>query len=167
MKKVEAKELSITRSKVIMEYIDLILTDSKNHGKGKIEFFSSWVEGRPEEMSVATISVPDTGYLKTIDNGITAQQSIVFYERILDDLIDNFINSNKITLGRFYVIRGGMGKNFDGVTIHSSLGSSLDINFRNASSEMREKIEEYNQKLESYYENRIDSTQEVDSIKRR
>lgn len=168
MKKIEAKELSPKRSEVIMEYIDLILIDSKNHGKGKIEFFSAWVEGRPEEMSVATISVPDTGYSRMIDNGIASQQRIVFYGQILRDLIDNFLDSDKITLGLFHTIRGGMGRNFDGVTIHSALGSSLEINFRNASSELREEIEKYNQTLQLYREGKENTiVEDNDSIKRR
>ncbi len=150
MKKTEALEIAPKVSKVVMEYIEQILTDPQNKGEGTIRFISEKVEGKKEDMCVIAISVPDTGYKTRIDSGITAQQKDYFLEQVLNDLLDCFLEADTLGVGLFYKIRGMMGPNFFGVTAFSASGSSLKIDFGYTSRYLDAVIAEYNQRIECY-----------------
>lgn len=145
MKKREAELLALDRSRVLMEYIEQILSDSEGKGRGTIELFSDKVEGYQELMSIFVISVPERGFLKPINSGITSQQSEVFYEQVLKDLIENYLDSDTIELGNFYSMRGTR-KNFDGLMVTGINGNTLKINFNGISN--NETIDWYRKKIQ-------------------
>lgn len=150
MKKREAQERAPEVSRVVMEYIEQILTVSRNKSEGTIKFVSEKVEGKPEDMCVIAINVPDTGYRTRIDSGITAQQKDYFLEQVLKDLLDCFLEADTLGVGSFYSIRGMMGPSFFGVKAFSATGSSLKIDFGYTSSYLDEVIVKYNQRIENY-----------------
>ena len=149
MKKKEAIEIATKVSKVIMEYIELILTDSIKV-KGKIEFIPGRVEGYQEKMSMVIISVPEKNFHKEINSGIPAMHSIVFYTKILEDLVDYFLESESLCVGRFYHVNGMMGPSFHGLKADSISGNCIHINFPQIGTELNDAIGIYNSKIEEF-----------------
>lgn len=151
MKKVEAQEIALKVSHVVMEYIDQILTDSIRVN-GKIDFVLERVDGYKEPMCVFVISVPQREFNRRINSKIPNVHSDVFYMQLLNDLADSFLNSETIKIGTFYNINGIMGPTFHGIDVKSLSGNSIKINFRNIGTEIRPYIEEYNNRIWEYEE---------------
>lgn len=149
MKKKEAEEIAVKVSKVIMEYITNILTDS-GKVEGTINFESARVDGYQEKMCVVVISVPEKPFYKPINSGIPSIHSISFYKKILEDMIDTCLYSDQLSTSRFYSVKGMMGPTFQGVSAEGTLGNRLRINFTNIGTELNEAIAEYNKKIDVY-----------------
>ena len=158
MKKREAIEIAEKVSEVVMEYIEQILTDSVKV-EGKIEFIPGRIEGYPEKMSLVIISVPEKGFYKEINSRIPEIHSIAFYSIILEDLIDHFLESESLGVGRFYHVHGMMGPSFHGLTAASASGNRIHINFPQIGTELNDSIKEYNRKVD-LYESKIEKEKE-------
>jgi len=161
MKKKEAEEIAVKVSKVIMEYITNILTDNIKV-EGEINFVSGKVDGYQEPMCVVVISVPEKPFYKPINSGIPSIHSIPFYTRVLEDLTDNFLYSEELSIGGFYSIKSMMGPTFQGIDAVSSSGNQIRINFSNIGTELNDAIDEYNRKI-SLYESKIKEEQEKEN----
>lgn len=149
MKKKEAEEIAIDVSRVIMEYIEAILTDSVKV-TGKITFVSEKVEGYSEKMCVILISVPEKEFFRPINSKIPSIHSGTFHTQILHDLIDHFLYSDGLKIGRFYSIKGMTGPNFEGLDAEGPTGNQIKINFSYIGSDLKKEVDSYNQAIDDY-----------------
>ena len=108
MKKEEALKIAPERSKLLCEYIMQIL--SNNEGiNGEIRIDSAKINN--ERMLTFDITVSKKDFERHFNTGITTQQVDVLTEQILNDLIDNFMESETIGCTRYYSMSGGYGMN--------------------------------------------------------
>ncbi len=149
MKKVEAEQIAPEVSRVIMEYITNILTDSVSVD-GTIQFQSEKVEGYPEKMCEILISVPQKDFFRPINSKIPSVHSILFYTQILRDLTEHVLYSDTMSVGRFYSVKPFVGPYFNGLDATGPTGNRLKINFANIGTELSDAIDEYNEKFEAY-----------------
>lgn len=126
MKKEEARNVSLEKSKVVIDTIVAILTDSVQVD-GKMEFGID----KKENKNVCTldIAVPEKGYFRNWFMGVTSNHISIFYKQILSDILDNFIGLEKMSVSNFYTLKYSNGKNFEGITFKNSIGSKLSLNF--------------------------------------
>lgn len=146
MKKEEAKLLAPERAKLIIEYITQILSD-EDKVKGQIDFSFAKIE--KEEMCTFEISVSSKKFERHLNTGITLQQSDVLNEQILNDLIENFIDSEEIGITPFFSIKSTSGR-FNGIKCYNLNGSEIHLNFQNGGQRFEVLKAEYNQKLKDY-----------------
>lgn len=147
MKKEEALQLAPERSRLLCEYVTQILSDTQKVN-GEIRIDSARVEN--ERMIVYDISVPSKNFEKHLNTGITTQQIDVLTGQILNDLVDNFLESETMGCTKYYTIRGMFGGNMDGVSAMNSIGSNIKINFVCRGQQFDEQVREYNSKLDEY-----------------
>lgn len=126
MKKIEALQLAPQRSKLLIEYINQILSDEKQVN-ASVEI--QYAKINKELMVTYEIYVPNRNFEKHLNTGITSQQENVLISQILDDLVINYLESDTIQISRFYSIRS-FSANFDGVSIQGLNGTKISINFR-------------------------------------
>lgn len=126
MKKEEASRVSIEKSKIVIDTIIAILTDSVKIN-GKMEF--GMAKKGNENLCTLDIAVPEKDYYRHWFMGITTDHISIFYKQILRDILDNFIGLEKISMSDFYTIKYGNGKNFSGIIMKNSIGSQLSLNF--------------------------------------
>lgn len=93
----EAKELSKVRSKLIIEYINDILSDG-NKLKAKINLGIHEVDG--QDMCTADIYVPYKDFERHFNLGITPEYISILHEQLLNDLIP-YLDDNFIGVTRF------------------------------------------------------------------
>lgn len=123
MKKENIKKTAIKKSKVVMETLELILTDSIPV-EGKLEFDS--IEINEENVCTLEIYVPKRGYERHWLMDILVSYSEIFYKQILKDLLENFGNLERIKISSF----DKDSKNgFCGIKMENSLGSVVTLNF--------------------------------------
>ena len=135
------------RSKLLCEYIMQIL--SNNEGiNGEIRIDSAKINN--ERMLTFDITVSKKDFERHFNTGITTQQVDVLTEQILNDLIDNFMESETIGCTRYYSMSGGYGMNMKGVNIVNNIGSNIKINFVCRGDKFSEQIEIYNSRLNEY-----------------
>ena len=147
MKKEEALKIAPERSRLLCEYIIQILS-YKEKVNGEIRIDSAKINN--ERVLTFVISVPSKDFEKYLTTGITTQQVDVLTEQILNDVIDNFMESEDMGCTRYYSIRGGYGMNRNGVNIMNSIGSKISINFVCRGDKFNEQVEKYNLRLNEY-----------------
>lgn len=125
MKKEEAMQIAKEKSKVVMDTIAAILTDTIIV-EGKMEFSSAKKDA--ETLCTLDISVPKKEYYRNWYMGVTIDHAFLFYYQILEDILDNFDGLEKIKVSNFYSVYD-KGKNFKGITFKNSIGSKLNLNF--------------------------------------
>ena len=155
MKKEEALKMAPERSRLLCEYIIQILSDNEKIN-GEIRINSAKINN--ERMITFDISVPSRGFERHLNTGITAQQVDVLTEQLLNDLLDNFVESETIGCTSYYSIRGGYGMNMDGVNLVNNIGSKIKINFVCQGNKFREQVENYNARLNEYINQQENST---------
>lgn len=143
MKKIEAMQLSQERSRLLIEYINQVLSDEKVVD-AKIIIGSNKIE--KENIKTFDIYVPIRNFEKHLNTSITSQHENVLSSQILDDLIINYLNSKTIKLSRIYRIRGTFD-DFTGINITSCNGTKISIDFGYIDRDIEEN---YNCKLEEY-----------------
>lgn len=126
MTKEEAKKKAIEKSKVVMETLQLILTDSMQV-EGKIGFDSA--KNGNEKVYTLEIYVSKRNYERHWFLDIPVIHCNLFYKQILNDLVDNFGNLEKIKVGNFYTIKSDGNKTSYAIKIESSMGSTVTLNF--------------------------------------
>ena len=147
MKKEDAMQIAPERSKLLCEYITQILSDNEKVS-GEIRIDSAKINN--ERMLTFDIFVPSRNFEKHLNTGITTQQVDVLTGQILNDLIDNFTESETMGCTRYYSIRGGYGMNMNGVDAMNNIGSRIRINFVCRGDKFDEQLQNYNEKLDEY-----------------
>ena len=135
------------RSKLLCEYIIQILSGNEKVS-GEIKIDSAKINN--ERMLTFDITVPSKGFERHLNTGITIQQVDVLTEQILNDLIDNFVESETMDCTRYYSIRGGYGMNMNGVNAMNNIGSKIKINFVCQGDRFSKQVENYNSRLDEY-----------------
>lgn len=143
MKKDEAKELSIQRVDLIMEYINNILSDDELK-KANMEFDHAKING--QTMCTLEIFVPFRNFEKHLNLGITYDHINVLYKEFLDKIVTDVLPSDNIGATRFYTIKSNMGT-FTGIDALNINEASIEINMPGIKKEI---IDEYENKYNDF-----------------
>lgn len=148
MKKIEAKSLAPEKSKLVIEYITQILSDSEKTNS-TMDFWYAKIDG--QNMCTLDIYVPERNFEKHLNLGITIDHSLVLYEQILNDFLDTFLEHETMGATRYYSIKS-MQDNFSGVDAVNLNGSRIKINFNTTDSDFMNIISEYTQRYNEFAE---------------
>lgn len=141
MKKSEAKLLAPENSKILIGYITQILSSEEN---AKINI--SYAKIEKENVCTFDIYVPSQNFERHFNTGITLQQSDALNEQILNDLLDNFMDSETIGATTFYSIKSSGGQ-FNGVKCMNIQGNTIPINFIAQGNNFDKLVKAYNQRI--------------------
>lgn len=151
MKKIEAMEIAPLRSNLLIEYIDAFLMDTEMINP-KIRISSIKFDGDSEPVKTFDIYIPENGFERHFNTGITFQQRDVLDNQILNDLAEHYMELSNVKLSTFTTIRSGRFQNFDGVFIQGNDGRTVSINMGYVDQNI---INQYNTKLQEYAKNAI------------
>lgn len=150
MKKQEAIELAIDKSRVMIEYLEQILSD--DNILGNMTFRSSKVEGEDEKMCTVDIMLSN-GKEKHLNLGIPSIHSDIFTRQFTSDLVDRFAKDDIMGVSPYFEIksmppisRSGM----DAISINKETGNinnHIKIDFYYKGQDFDSIMEEYNKKL--------------------
>jgi len=126
MKKEEALVLAPQRSKLIIEYIEQILSDNQKVS-GNIRLNSHKIDN--QNMCTLDIIVPQTNFEKHINLGITSDHADLLYAQLFKDFLTTFLEHETIGISKYYTVKYNMQENFTGVNAINSNSSELKINF--------------------------------------
>lgn len=148
MKKIEAKALAPEKSKLVIEYITQILSDSEKVNS-VMNFWYAKIDG--QNMCTLDIYVPETNFEKHLNLGITIDHSLVLYEQILNDFLDTFLEHQTMGVTRYYSIRS-MQNDFSGVDAVNRNGSRIKINFNTTDPDFMNIVSEYTRRYNEFAE---------------
>ena len=150
MKKQEAMVLAIDKSRVMIEYLEQILSD--DNISGNMTFRSSKVEGEDEKMCTVDIMLSN-GKEKHLNLGIPSIHSDIFTRQFTSDLVDRFAKDDIMGVSPYFEIksmppisRSGM----DAISINKETGNinnHIKIDFYYKGQDFDSIMEEYNKKL--------------------
>lgn len=143
MKKEEAKELSIQRVNLIMDYINNILSD-KEVVNSKMNFSHAKIDG--QTMCTLDIYVPSRNFEKHLNLGITYDHINVLYKEFFDRVISDVLPNDEIGATCFYTVKSNMGS-FSGIDVINVNDSNININMLGIN---REVIDEYDKNYKAY-----------------
>ena len=146
MKKIKAKALAPEKSKLVIEYITQILSDSEKVNS-VMDFWYAKIDG--QNMCTLDIYVPETNFEKHLNLGITIDHSLVLYEQILNDFLDTFLEHQTMGVTRYYSIRS-MQNDFSGVDAVNRNGSRIKINFNTTDPDFMNIISEYTRRYNEF-----------------
>ncbi len=149
MKKIEAQQLAIERSKLIIEYIFQILSDSEKVN-ATMEFFNDKVEN--QNMVIFDINVPKRNFKRSLNLGITSDHENVLFEQLLNDLIETFLPHETMGITKYYSLKS-MNQNFTGIDATNTIGSRISINFNSSGTEFNNLIDNFQAKYNAFVEN--------------
>ena len=101
MKKEEAKELSIKRVNLILEYIEQILLDNKV--VGILTFNSKKINN--QNILVLDIEVKPNNFSRYLNLEIESNHSNILYEELLNEIINRYLENENITLSFYQDIK--------------------------------------------------------------
>ncbi len=145
MKKFEAEMIVPEESRVMVEYLNQILSDDKQV-LGKIIFGNCKVENEPR--LVVDIFAGDD-FEKHIDLKITPDHEDVFYEAFFNDLLDNFLEHETQGVTKYMDVPYFTGR-FRGMMAMNSLGSRIEIRFNSRGERFSDLVERYNKRIDDY-----------------
>lgn len=145
MKKDEALLLAPQRTKLIIEYIEKILSD--NNIIGDMKFSAYKIDN--QMMCTLSIFVPEKDFEKHINLGIIADHCDILYAQLFKDLLKTFLEHETIGISRYFEIKYFDGENFTGITANSE-NSKLRINFIYTGQKFNEIVDEYNESINIY-----------------
>lgn len=148
MKKIEAKALAPEKSKLVIEYITQILSDSEKVNS-VMDFWYAKIDG--QNMCTLDIYVPEKNFEKHLNLGITIDHSLVLYEQILNDFLDTFLEHETMGVTRYYSIKS-MQNDFSGVDAVNRNGSRIKINFNTTDPDFMNIVSEYTQRYDEFAE---------------
>lgn len=148
MKKLEAKSLAPEKSKLVIEYITQILSDSEKVNS-VMNFWYAKIDG--QNMCTLDIYVPETNFEKHLNLGINIDHSLVLYEQILNDFLDTFLEHQTMGVTRYYSIRS-MQNDFSGVDAVNRNGSRIKINFNTTDPDFMNIVSEYTRRYNEFAE---------------
>lgn len=149
MKKIEAQQLAIERSKLIIEYIFQILSDPEKVN-ATMEFFNDKVEN--QNMVIFDINVPKRNFKRSLNLGITSDHENVLFEQLLNDLIETFLPHETMGITKYYSLKS-MNKKFTGIDATNTIGSRISINFNSSGTEFNNLIDSFQAKYNAFVEN--------------
>lgn len=148
MKKIEAKALAPEKSKLVIEYITQILSDSEKVNS-VMDFWYAKIDG--QNMCTLDIYVPERNFEKHLNLGITIDHSLVLYEQILNDFLDTFLEHETMGVTRYYSIKS-MQNDFSGVDAVNRNGSRIKINFNTTDPDFMSIVSGYTQRYNDFVE---------------
>ena len=148
MKKVEAQQLAIEKSKLIIEYIVQILSDPEKV-TATMEFLSYKIENK--KMLILDINVPKRNFSRCLNLGITSDHDIVLFEQLFNDLLDTFLTHETMGVTKYYSIKS-MNQNFTGINAVNTIGSKILINFNSSGPEFKNLVDHYQAKYKAFEE---------------
>ena len=150
MKKQEAEVLAIDKSRVMIEYLEQILSD--DNILGNMTFRSSKVEGEDEKMCTVDIMLSN-GKEKHLNLDIPSIHSDIFTRQFTSDLVERFAKDDIMGVSPYFEIksmppisRSGM----DAISINKETGkinNHIKIDFYYKGQDFDSIMEEYNKKL--------------------
>lgn len=148
MKKIEAKALAPEKSKLVIEYITQILSNSEKVNS-VMDLWYAKIDG--QNMCTLDIYVPERNFEKHLNLGITIDHSLVLYEQILNDFLDTFLEHETMWVTRYYSIKS-MQNDFSGVDAVNRNGSRIKINFNTTDPDFMNIISEYTRRYNEFAE---------------
>ena len=148
MKKIEAKAEAPEKSKLVIEYITQILSDSEKVNS-VMDFWYAKIDG--QNMCTLDIYVPERNFEKHLNLGITIDHSLVLYEQILNDFLDTFLEHETMGVTRYYSIKS-MQNDFSGVDAVNRNGSRIKINFNTTDPDFMSIVSGYTQRYNDFVE---------------
>lgn len=146
MKKFEAQVIAPEKSKLVIEYITQILSDTEKVNS-TMDFWYAKIDG--QKMCTLDIYVPAKNFEKHLNLGITGEHSLVLYEQILNDFLDTFLEHETMGVTKYYSIKSMQGT-FSGVNAVNLLGSKIKINFNTTSPDFMSIISEYTKRYDEF-----------------
>ena len=148
MKKIEAKALAPEKSKLVIEYITQILSDSEKVNS-TMDFWYAKIDG--QNMCTLDIYVPERNFEKHLNLGITIDHELVLYEQLLNDFLDIFLENETMGVTRYYSIKS-MQNDFSGVDAVNLNGSRIKINFNATNPDFMNIVSDYTRRYNEFAE---------------
>ena len=145
MKKDEALLLAPQRTKLIIEYIEQILSD--NNITADMKFSAYKIDN--QMMCTLSIFVPEKDFEKHLNLGITADHCDILNAQLFKDLLKTFLEHETIGISRYFEMKYFDGENFTGITANSE-SSELRMNFMYKGQKFNEIAKEYNDSIDIY-----------------
>lgn len=136
MKKEEAREVSIKRADLIMEYIYQILSDTEVV-VGKMNFGAKKIDG--QIMETLDIYVPFKGFERHFNLGITSDHNNILYEELLNRFSDELFSHESIGVTEIYTLKSNVNS-FEGVVVKNTIGSKIKIDMLGISEKLKSKF---------------------------
>ncbi len=152
MKKQEAQELAIDKSKEMIGYLEQFLSGEKI--TGKMIFRTKKIEGEPEKMCFVDIML-NNGLKNQINLGIPSVHSDVFTRQFTNDLVDRFAKDETMGVTRYFEIKSMppiSRKGMDAISIFPDTkekNSHIEMDFYYGGLKFDSIMEEYSNKLEA------------------
>lgn len=150
MKKQEAEVLAIDKSRVMIEYLEQILSD--DNISGNMIFSSNKVDGEKEKMCTVDI-VLNNGKERHLNLGIPSIHSDVFTKQFTSDLVDRFAKDDTMGVSPFFEIKSmppTSRRGMDAISINEETGkinNHIKIDFYSIGQDFYSIMKEYNEKL--------------------
>lgn len=155
MKKKEALEVIPQRTSLLLEYIDQFMTDDSTimvdirFGGKKVEKVNALVTdivAFEQDKEDTYNPRGDCLFERHLNLGITTDHASLFFESMLTEIADKYLEHDAIGISEFYAILG-LNDRFAGIDVSNSVGSVVHINFGSVSKEVEDN---YNSRLEEY-----------------
>lgn len=150
MKKQEAEILAIDKSRVMIEYLEQILSD--DNISGNMIFSSNKIDGEKEKMCTVDIML-NNNTEKHLNLGIPSIHSNVFTRQFTSDLVDRFAKDDTMGVSSFFEIKSmppTSRRGMDAISINEETGkinNHIKIDFYSIGQYFYSIMEEYNEKL--------------------
>jgi len=162
MKKIEAQTLAKEKSKLIIEYIIQMLSDTEIIN-GSFNFSSAKIDN--QKMCTLDIYVPQKDFEKHLNLGITLDHDLVLYEQLLNDLLDIFLEHETMGVTRWYSIRSSQNS-FTGINAVNTIGSKIKIDLNSSGPDFNNLITNYNKRINDYVVSVNQLSEQIDSVKK-
>ena len=149
MKKEEAKKIAPRVSNYVMEALEQFLTYSEKV-TGTMYFDCAKINN--QKFCTININISELNIDDHINTGITVDHCDVLYEHIFNDLLDKFLDSDIIGVGRYREIKPFMGESFTGMNYTSLNGSGIRLNFLLHGNSFNEIVSGYINRIKEYEE---------------
>ena len=150
MKKQEAQEIAIDKSRVMIEYLEGFLSDENI--TGTMTFDANKIENEPERMCTVDIML-NNGFERHFNLGIPSVHCDVFTRQFTNDLADTFAKEKTKGVTPFFEIKSMPPLNRKGIDAISvdeeteKSNSHIKIDFYYGGQDFYAIMHEYNQKL--------------------
>lgn len=150
MKKQEAELIAIDKSRVMIEYLEQILSD--DNISGNMTFRSNKIDGVKEKMCNVDIMLSNNTE-RHLNLGIPSIHSDVFTRQFTSDLIDRFAKDDTMGVSPFFEIKSmppTSRRGMDAISINEETGKINDhikIDFNFIGQDFYSIMKEYNEKL--------------------
>ncbi len=151
MKKAEAEILSKEKSHLIIDYIINILSEPAIYS-GRMTF--GYEKYSNQNMLVLYIYIPEKDLSEKLNLDITFDHCLIFFDKLLNDILDVFLEHETMGPTIFYTIRSMMGRNFSGINIKNVDNSNIEINFNLYSPDFIKIANKYNKRIEEFKKSR-------------